>query len=557
MEENFFDLGGHSLLAMQVVSRIMRVLHIEVPIRLLFLNPILREFVREVDRLLIGKHYVEEIERHLSADPLPLSMNQDERLLMDWLNHLRGIKSPPFQHGIALRLTGKLSVQALRSALDETTRRHDVLRSAFPDPAELSSELETLVAEKLSDPLMLQTGIFKQVIHPPSVVPLLRFDLTEIAENRREIEASKIAAEQIESPFPYHQAPLVRALLLKIKEDVSIFVIVIHHMLSDRWSLDVLHRDIRLLYRYYAEQQNHYPLVDLSVQYGEFALWQRKRFQGQQLEQVIKQRKKQWTDFASAQLNFHDLRLSRPPKPQNPFAAGRASIVLDSLLARKVRTFARSNNVTLYMLSLATLYLLFHAHTGKRRIALWGYWANRNRPEAENLIGWISTTQLIGVNIKPETAVEEFIQEVASVVLDTSLFHELPHASGVFLAEKGLPQQLTLSDLYISFDVVTANQPAAPQWGESVSSEPVILPSKQVGSSLEFVLFDDGETLTLSTRYSKDTFAHASIQSMVGKFAELIEQIIAAPDNSIESLSTRPSTALEPFPTMRPASHHS
>jgi len=295
---------------------------------------------------------------------------------------------------------------------------------------------------------------------------------------------------------------------------------------------------LQVLYRHFAGHEESSALPELPVQYLDFADWQRKRLSGMLLQQTLNYWQRHWQEFGHAQVQSRDLPFVHSG-PQTPsFGSGRETLVLDQAFATIMRSFTRTHNVTLYMLSLSAMYLLFHGYTRRNRIALWAYWANRARPELQSLIGWISTTHLLGVNISPQRPAAEFLAEVRDMVLEASLYQEMPHASGIFLAERGLPRQLHLSDLYISFDFVGATP--AEQWdlGNGLVGRQAALSSKEVGSSLEFVMTDTGRELSLVVRYAKNTFAAADVQDMLQNFKKILEKMLQDAQSSVSSCSS-------------------
>jgi acyl carrier protein len=525
VQDNFFELGGHSLLAMQVVSRIGNLLRLEVPLRSVLLYPVLREFASYIEELRSSGSTFSRIEAvPRTAVPQP-SMNQDERLLMEWLNHLQGTKAPPFQHAMGVFFDDRPNLSALERALNEIIRRHEVFRCAFPDPAAMSTSQEAELIQKLSQPDLLQLGLFNLQLHPAAELSVSSRVVPVEEHESPKSKLLQVAAEETERSFVYQRPPLMRALLLEAG-GVHLLVVILHHLVSDRWSVGVLQKELQVLYRYFAGHEESSALPELPVQYLDFAYWQRKRLSGKLLQQTLSYWQRHWQEFGAAQVQSCDLPFVHSAAQKPSFSSGRETLLLDHAFATSMRSFARKHNVTLYMLSLSAMYLLFHGYSRKSRVALWAYWANRSRPEFQSLIGWISTTHLLGVNISPQCPVSEFLAQVREIVLEASLYQEMPHASGIFIAERGLPRQLHLSDLYISFDFVGTSP--AEQWdlGNGLIGRQAMLPSKEVGSSLEFVMTDTGRELSLDVRYAKDTFAAVNAHDILQNFKNVLERML-------------------------------
>ncbi|HEX2187720.1 MAG TPA: amino acid adenylation domain-containing protein, partial [Longimicrobiaceae bacterium] len=259
--DSFFELGGHSLLAMRVVSRVQEVFGVELPLRALFEAPSVAA--------LAGR--VEELRRaELPALPpvvptgrggaLPLSFAQ-ERL---WFLHRLDPESVFYNVPAALRLRGALDAPALERALGEIVRRHEALRTVFPE----------------------RDGAPVQVIAPFGGFALPVEDLSSRGEAEREAEVRLRAREDAARPFDLSAGPLFRLRLLRLGEEEHVLLACMHHVVSDEWSMGVLFRELSALYAAYLEGGEP-PLPELPVQYADYAVWQREQLRGEALGQQV------------------------------------------------------------------------------------------------------------------------------------------------------------------------------------------------------------------------------------------------------------------------------
>ncbi|MFP5288698.1 MAG: condensation domain-containing protein, partial [Thermoanaerobaculia bacterium] len=224
VEDDFFALGGHSLLANQVVSRIREALGIELPLHTFFSYPTvaaLAERVAEARRsgaaaapppLIAGERRGDE----------PLSFAQ-QRL---WFLNQLDPESTAYHVAVALRLTGALSPRALAASLALVVERHETLRTTF--------------ALRPDGPV--------QVVAPPSGWPLPVVDLAHLGEAEREAEMNRLAHAEAIRPFDLARGPLLRTLLFRLAEQEHVFALVMHHIVSDGWSMGVLWQETMAFY---------------------------------------------------------------------------------------------------------------------------------------------------------------------------------------------------------------------------------------------------------------------------------------------------------------------
>ncbi|HEX7844126.1 MAG TPA: condensation domain-containing protein, partial [Kofleriaceae bacterium] len=214
--ENFFEAGGHSLLATQVVSRLGAALGVAIPVRTLFEAPTIAELARWLEAETGGGRVaLPPLERARRDQPLPLSYAQQRLWFIEQLDPGRFTYNVP----LFLRLTGTLDVAALATSLHELVQRHEVLRTRF---AEVESELRQCIADDLAVALEVEP---------------VRDD--EVAERARD-EALR--------PFDLGTGPLIRARLLRVRDDEHVLLLVMHHIVCDGWSMAILVRELGAAY---------------------------------------------------------------------------------------------------------------------------------------------------------------------------------------------------------------------------------------------------------------------------------------------------------------------
>ncbi|HEX2189057.1 MAG TPA: condensation domain-containing protein, partial [Longimicrobiaceae bacterium] len=359
--DHFFELGGHSLLATRVVSRVREMFGTELPLRALFEGPTVAELagrVEEIRRAGEGAALPPLVPVGREV-PLPLSFAQ-ERL---WFLHQMEPEGARYNMPWSGRLRGHLDAGALERALSELVRRHEALRTTFRP---------------------LEQGAV-QVIHPAAPAHLPVLDLTGLAPQAREHEARRLEGEDAERPFDLEHGPLLRATLVRLSDEEHVLLLTMHHIVSDGWSMGVLFRELFTLYEALSlpsgAARPASPLPPLAVQYAVFAVWQRGWLRGEVLQRQL--------DWWRERLGGAPPALELPTdRPRPAVASSRGASLMFRLSAdvtRGLRSLARRNGATLYMVTHAALDLLLSRWSGQEDLVLGSPTAGRTQVGTEGL----------------------------------------------------------------------------------------------------------------------------------------------------------------------------
>jgi hypothetical protein len=285
-----------------------------------------------------------------------------------------------------LRLRGPLESTALQRSLNELVRRHEVLRTTF----------------------MAVEGSPLQVIGEAFEPELAVIDLTGIAE--RESQTRRLLSEEANGPFDLQQGPLLRAKLFRMHSEEHLLLLTMHHIVSDGWSMDVLERELTLLYRAYAAGAPS-PLPELPIQYADFALWQRATLQGDLLQQELAY----WQRKLAGAPQVLELPADRLRPPIQSYRGASASLLLDASIALPLRALARQEGATLFMVLLAGFSVLLSRYSGQNDLIVGTPIANRTRSELEGLIGFFVNTLALRLDLSGEPSFVALLARIKDV----------------------------------------------------------------------------------------------------------------------------------------------
>jgi len=495
VHDDFFELGGHSLLATQAVSRMRNVLRKDLPLRTLFEHPTVAGMAATIQTS-PDQPEIQSITRHELPGPYPLSFAQQRLWFLDEL-----LPSNPFYNiNNALRFTHSLDLSAFERALNEIVRRHEALRTTFK------------VIE----------GRPVQVVAPHLELMLPVLDLGTLPEAERDREALRVAREEAERPFDLAQGPLIRTRLVRLDENDYLFLLTIHHIVSDGWSMNVFSRELNTLYAAFSSNQPS-PLPELPIQYADFAVWQREWLQGEVLEAHL-----EYWDQQLAGLSVLQLPTDRP-RPVVPTARGAFQpIQLPASMKASLKALSQREGVTLFMTLLAAFQTLLHRYTAQDDIAVGSPIANRNRAEIEGLIGFFVNSLVMRTDFSRGPSFRELLGRVREMALGAYAHEDLPFEK---LVEELHPERDMSRNPLFQVDFQLFNPPQIVE--EAMPDAGMHRLEVDSGTSifdLTLSLTEGRQGLSGGFEYSTDLFDAATIKRMGDHFHRLLEGIVDHPE---------------------------
>lgn len=436
-------------------------------------------------------------------DLFPLSFAQQRLWLLDQLAPGRA----SYNIAGAFRLDIALKVEVLRGALNEIVRRHEVLRTTFH-----------AAADGQPFQLVSSSAIFE--------IPLV--DLSHLDFQEREAEALHLSTAIARMPFDLARGPLLRLRLLRLGATQHIFVVAMHHIVSDGWSMGVLFDELAALYSAFAAGSPS-PLPELPIQYADYSVWQREWLQDETLAVQMAYWEQQLAGLPVLQLHTDF------PRPLVATQRGASlHLPLSDELTSELRMLSRREGVTLFMTLLAAFQVLLHRYTRQDDIVVGSPTAGRKRPELEGLIGFFVNMIVMRTRLSGELTFLEVLKRVRDVALEAYAHQDMPFEK---LVEKLQPSRdLSRNPLFqVAFQLF--------QEGAIVRKTSDIEAVRQLdvekgtaNFDLALSFWESGNHLCGRLEYSTDLFTEPTIARLAGHFEKLLEGIVANPACSIAEL---------------------
>ena len=444
----------------------------------------------------------------------PLSYGQERFWFLDQLNPGSAAYNWPF----AFRFGIPMEASLWQRALNQMVARHEILRTTY----------------------RVVDGSPVQDVSPAGIAPLEMIDLSGLPTAAREARAQALIQEDARLGFNLATGPLLRFKLLRLGESDYIYFGTMHHSIVDAWSRKIFIAETNaLVMALAAGRPAHLP--ELPIQYGEYAVWERQRLQGE-----FKDRLSEYWKDSLAGLPILELPTDHPRPTIQALHGSSKYMLIPKALADALRGLGKSQDATLHMTLLAAFSVLLMRYSGQDDIAVAVPVANRNSVDAERLIGFFINNLVMRIDVSGNPSFAELLRRVRHVALGAYAHQDLPFEK---LVEEIQPKRdLSRNPLaQVTFqleDIPTATDGARPGPRSASPVTPMEVDTGVSAFDLDLHLFGDWDSHLLerpegvrgTLTYNTDLFDEATIERMLGHLLRMLEGIVENPEQRIWEL---------------------
>jgi amino acid adenylation domain-containing protein len=408
----------------------------------------------------------------------------------------------------AIYLTGPIDVATLETSINEIVKRHESLRTTFGT----------------------RDGKPVQVVRDESPILLPLIDLSALPPAERANEEQRLAQAEAHRPFDLSEGPLLRGRLVRLADEEHVLLLTLHHIISDGWSAGILFRELATLYEAFRTGKPS-PLPPLTIQYADYAVWQRELLQGDVLMKQLSYWREQLADPPTAL----ELPADRPHQAIQTLNGAVKSLTLSAHLTDALKTLSQSEGVTLFMLLLAAFQGLLFRYTGEDDILVGSPFAGRNRIETEEVIGFFINTVVLRTSLSGNPSFRELLQRVRNTSLEAFAHQDLPFEK---LIEELRPDRNRSYTPLFQVMFAPQNAPKALiQLNDGLSLRPVDITTDTARFDLTLLMDQDSDPLSCSLEYNTDLFDEDRIVRMLGHFVTLLGAAVANPEQTVGELA--------------------
>ncbi|WP_212003867.1 non-ribosomal peptide synthetase [Chitinophaga sp. HK235] len=487
--DNFFELGGHSLKAAKLITIILRDLHVEIPLRQVFVNGTIKQlaaYIRQAEQSVRFEIPVAAVTSHS-----PASFSQRGI----YLSYLLNKEAINYNMPSSFEVIGKPDIPRLEAALKALMQRHAILRTGF-------SFTDEVIMQHIADEVPFEIS----VVHDEQ--PDFRAYITNLVR-----------------PFDLSNPPMLRALFIQKNDNAGILLFDMHHIISDGISMEVFMKDLQAFYL--SEQ-----LPPLKIQYRDYTSW----LDDYRNSGDFEKNKQYWLNtFADKQVAL-DLPVDFPRSAERSLEGELYIVPLDKATASRLRKVVNKEGSTLFLLALAAYNLLLARYTGKKNITVGTPVAGRVHPDLEQLIGMFVHTLPVRCSMDMQQSFTTLLEQVRSTFF-TALDHQL-YPMEELAEQLELARDLNRNPLFDT--MFSYHDLESSVWsGGDFSLVPLELDMKalDVKFDLSASLTTSGEDMMVLFNYSKSLFKAATIEQMAAQYISILEMVSHAPSLSLEAIS--------------------
>nr|WP_223281648.1 non-ribosomal peptide synthetase [Xenorhabdus griffiniae] len=499
--DNFFALGGHSLMAARVMNRVAA-FGAELPLVTLFMAPTLAAFAERIyaqcnedsDRL-------PEITPVSRESVLPLSFSQHHLWFISQFERV----SDTYHIPVIQRVRGQFDVSAWQQALNALFTRHEALRS--------------VIVTVDGQPQV-------KLLPPEPGLSMKQYDLRGVPDADGQLK--RLCMEEFGRSFDLAQGPLIRSSLIQLADNDYVFLLILHHIIFDGWSLGILNTELSALYTAFVTGQPD-PLPPLMIQYPDYAAWQRQWLSGERLQS----QSDCWRTMLAGTPVLLDLPTDRPRPPQQSFIGSSLPINLDEVLTKSLKRLSEQQGTTLFITILSAWAMVLSRLSGQSDLVIGTPFAGRGRQEIESLVGFFVNVLALRIDLSGTPDVAELLARVRQTALAAQDNQDLPFEQVLEIVQP--PRRLAHTPLFQVMFAWQNNERI--EWK---LPELEVLPVDQgfdvVKFDLELNLFEEEGRIAGTLNYATALFDQQTIERYVGYLHTVLQVMVANPQQPVREI---------------------
>ncbi|TSE02165.1 amino acid adenylation domain-containing protein [Skermania sp. ID1734] len=502
-DDDFFELGGNSLLATQVTARLGEQLDTRIPVRVLFESSTVTALAANAESH-AGEGRIPLTAQERSG-PIPLSLAQTRM----WFLNRFDSESAAYIIPLAVRLSGRVDLDALRAAIGDVVTRHEVLRTLYPETPDGPVQVVLPVAEAAVE---------------VAVTPVAESDVFEAVTGF------------LSKPFDVTSEVPLRVRVFELDGQDYVLAVAVHHISGDGSSMGPLARDVMVAYaaRANGEAPGWSPL---AVQYADYALWQRRVLGDESdAESLLSRQIGYWRTQLADLPEQLDLPSDRPRPARQSLAAARVPITIEAGLHAQLQALAQKHNATLFMVVHTALAVLLGRLGRTDDVAVGTPYAGRGEALLDELVGMFVNTVVFRTRLDAGESFVDLLARQRDTDLAAYANADVPFER---LVEVLNPERSTarhpLFQVVLAFQNMTQARFELP--GLSVSGLDVDTATSDF--DLQFMVADsytdDGSPAGISgmVTYATDLFDPDTVSGFVGRLVRVLGEVAAAPQTAV------------------------
>jgi amino acid adenylation domain-containing protein len=505
VEDDFFALGGHSLLVMQLISRISATLAVKVSVATVFQSATVEALSGKVEALMATSKPAPVTLRPPDGNrDLEYPLSRSQRRL--WFLNQLDPDNTVYNIAIALDIDGPLRREVLERSLRFLVERHESLRTRF----------------------VQKDGVPRAIVEDARDWQAEFVDYSFLPPDMQQDQVLRFAQDAARKPYSLDRGSLFRAVLLRKSPDQHVIVLVMHHIISDGWSMGVLAGEISSIYQSLAKG-GECPLEPLRFQFRDFVAWEQRESELSYAADL-----EYWQQQLGGDLPLLELPADHVRPTLQTFNGRRVSMYISRDLADQLQRVGRGQNATFFMVLLAAFKVLLLQYSGQEDILLGTPTAGRLKRDFEGLIGFFVNSLVLRTDLSGNPSFAELVQRVRKTSLEAFEHQSVPFDQLVEVLQPD--RSLDRSPIFqVMFTLQNAPLPRLRL--DDLEMKPLEFQSLQsrYDISVDVYLFEG--KYRCDFEFNTDIYEEETVLQMQRHYLRLLKTVASAPATPIRALS--------------------
>jgi amino acid adenylation domain-containing protein len=502
---NFFHLGGHSLKAVQMLSRIYEEFHVRLDLSTIFRNPNIRELGRLLESSRVAEyHHIVPITGSRSY----YDVSHAQRRI--WLMTQLGGDRLAYNISSRYEFRGALDRSSFERAFGTLLERHEILRTT----------------------IVTVNGEPYQKIHSYTDYPftMLYHDLRDDADG--ESQLLTLIESEGRTAFDLAEGPLLRAQLVHVSDQHYAFLLTIHHIISDGWSMNIMIREVMDLYNGYC-MGSSVDLTPLRVQYKDYVAWQQQQLQGS----VLSSHRNYWQQQLSGPLPVLKLATDYPRPQAKTYAGNCINFTMDGWLGEDLYKLGQRHDSTLFMTLLSGMNVLLYCYTGQQDIVIGTPVTLRDHQDLEGQLGNYLNTIALRTRFNEEDSFEILSGKVRQITLQGFEHQSYPFDSVIEDLNLNADRSRNpLFDIGLNFNNVIEVDRSGSEQLMGIDVQAIESDLRTVKSDIWMNVTETRQGIEFSIDYNIDLFSHKFMENFIHDYTFLLQQVVHNPSIRLKVL---------------------
>lgn len=430
--------------------------------------------------------------------PIPLSYGQQQLWFLQQLYP----DNPFYNYTEAYKLKGILDIDKFNKAVERVVLDHTIFSSSYH---------------------VIDEEIYQRTNTIAVQIPFV--DLSDLSNNELDLKLKKITTSNTTQTFDLQQAPLFALHLIKITEDEHLFLITMHHIITDKWSMDIFRKSLSVYYDQLSTIRR-IESVRPIIQYFDYAYWQKN-------QNLDESQIEYWSHKLKGSPSFLDIPLDYPRPSKPKFKGALHTKKYSSTISKQILSLATKLETTPYILLLSVYNILLYRYTGQCDILIGSPISNRNDKVLENLIGFFNDTVVLRNSLNANMDFSSVHKSVKADVLASFSNKDIPFDT---LVKKLKPERTSNVNPFFQVMFLYHSVPETPSFGSKLFLEHELMDIGVAKFDLTLYVSEDKGILSTTFEYATDVFREETIFRLQDYYYNLLEEILENPNKKITQL---------------------